>query len=322
MCKSRLSEANRRSAFVSEFDTKLLPLLRDNETTLGETQLSDKARQDYAQQILKACRAKGKDVQHNSPGKRERALASSAGTWLPTLQGAVVHTRRDVISGPDWLDAIQSAMCAACIDWVPGSHSAKITSKHILRLVGSVKSGSQWATMSSDVNSLKRRAAEAELRMTAGVKKPRRRVIDFGCDVPFTSMPPLLLRGFAGLFDDPQRTNAAVNSHYQLAQNCLLNHLSTGDIRIQLMLMQVLTLASSTETPQVPLGPVEEQSFAPATTKRDAGKYAASLATRMLWFLDRAAFPWKEEERGICSVSGMVKEMGKREARGTDARID
>ncbi|KAK3173868.1 hypothetical protein K4F52_010386, partial [Lecanicillium sp. MT-2017a] len=90
--------------------------------------------QDYAQQILGACRAKGKHVTTHNTDAQSRALTSQTGTWLATLRSAISHTSSDVISGPEWLDAIRSAMCALRIDWVPGSHSGRITSKTILQL--------------------------------------------------------------------------------------------------------------------------------------------------------------------------------------------
>ncbi|TQV90188.1 hypothetical protein IF1G_11139 [Cordyceps javanica] len=78
------------------------------------------------------------------------------------------------------------------------------------------------------------------------------------------------------------------------AQTCLAKHLENNDFHIQLMLMQVLTLASSTQTPEVPSKPVQAQAFAAAKKNRDAGRYAVSLITRMLWFLDPDAFPWEK----------------------------
>ncbi len=153
------------------------------------------------------------------------------------------------------------------------------------------------------------RLAEAEERRRA----PRRRKIYFGCELPFTHMPSRITRGFTKIFEDKQIKDSGIKAHYQLAKNCLSKQLDQAepDFRIQLMLISALTLASSTENPGVPLAPAKEQFFAPAKPTRDRDRYAASLITRMLWFLDKDAFPWNKDKPGVCSVTEMAGAMSK-----------
>lgn len=298
------------------YDTTVSHLIGERYVAmLGTTLASSRTRHDYAEQIVRACGSERKDKEAKSQDKLERALTSSQGTWLRIVRSAIQNTLKEDVRAADWIEALGSAMCNVRVDWVPGLHSSRISSKQIVQLVGGVAGGPRISRLTEPGTTLKRRAAEAELRLTGEEsgrrKEARRQHIDFGCELPFQTLPPILRKGFTSIYDDPQRKDVAISNHYQLAQNCILKHIASGNFRVQLMLMQVLTLAASSETPEVPLTAVDLQSFQPAKRRRDAGKYAVSLATRMLWFLDEGAFPWKTKDRGACPVTGMVKEIGK-----------
>ncbi len=73
------------------------------------------------------------------------------------------------------------------------------------------------------------------------------------------------------------------------------------------MLMMVLTLSSSSVTPWV--GP-KSQAFE-AGKKKDPAIFAATMVTRMLWFLRPDDFPWDEDRNSVLRVSEMTKKIGK-----------
>jgi hypothetical protein len=73
------------------------------------------------------------------------------------------------------------------------------------------------------------------------------------------------------------------------------------------MLMLVLTLASSLETPTV-APKAHEFSVGP---KKKNSMFAANLVTRMLWFLRPRWFPWDADAGVILRVSEMTKKVGK-----------
>lgn len=222
-------------------DRNILPLLKEHRTALGATSVAEQARQDYAQQLLDTCREEGPDRGSNGHSQQERALTSANGTWLPIIRAAILHSREGRISrlAFAWFDAIWSVLCTVRIDWVPGTHAGKVTSKHILRLVGNKETSMASKTLSMSSGSLKRQAAVAELPEQAwGTKHRRRREIHFGSEFPFRSIPEVIRQGFEDIYSE--RGSDPVSNHYQLAQNWLVKRLDDNDFRIQLMLMQVL----------------------------------------------------------------------------------
>ena len=98
--------------------------------------------------------------------------------------------------------------------------------------------------------------------------------------------------------------NQGILEHYQTARQCLAECL--GDPLCDLMLMIVLTLASSSVTPTVA---PKAQAFS-AGPKKDSSMFTASLVTRMLWSLRPEAFPWDTNNGTILRVADMTKKIG------------
>lgn len=86
-----------------------------------------------------------------------------------------------------------------------------------------------------------------------------------------------------------------------MALNCLTACLP--DALCNVMLMLVLTMAASSVTLGVAL---ISRGFTVASKRKEPGLIAASLVTRMLWFLRPDRFPWKEDECGVLRVSEMT----------------
>jgi hypothetical protein len=196
-------------------------------------------------------------------------------------------------------------MASTGIEWAPGSHRSRLTSRRIIRLAGAAK---PRLFVAARPGSLKRKALEAEYRMELEgqqPKRPRRQVIDLGCGIPIETIPKVIQSGFASLDKIFKSGNQGVLNHYQTARNCLVKCL--GDPLCDLMLMLVLTVAASSVTPQVRAG---ERAFSAAPKRKDPDMLAATLVTRMLWYLRPEEFPWEKDERGVLCVKEMTKKIG------------
>jgi hypothetical protein len=142
---------------------------------------------------------------------------------------------------------------------------------------------------------------------SGGPKRRRRRYIDFGCEIPFKRVPDLVQQGFQEL--TRYNNDEQVLAHYHTAYCCLES--SLGDARCDVMLMLVLAIAASTETPEVRNPGKAVQIGFTVGPRREPQLLAANMVTRMLWFLKPEAFPWKQNKGDILRVSEMVKKMGK-----------
>lgn len=234
-----------------------------------------------------------------------RAISSTHSTWLATMRGAIRHSREADVSRQDWIDSLITAMASAKIKWMPGSGGGRLTSQHIVQLVGKV---SRKQIIAGPAGSLKRASMIAEHEMEMEERQPkkaRRRAIDFGCSIPFTMVPDRIVRGFAKLEKEfRKRKDDRVLNHYQVAHNCLVQGL--GDPSYDVMLMLSLTMAASTETPQV----AEHERHFSVGKSKDADMFAATLVTRMLWFIRPDAFLVKEDEREVLCIREMTKRIG------------
>lgn len=82
------------------------------------------------------------------------------------------------------------------------------------------------------------------------IERPvKRRAIDLGYDIPFTSVPEVIQEGFKEQERILQKGNQNIEAHFHVARNCLESCL--GDPLCDLLLMLVLTFSSSSATPFV-----------------------------------------------------------------------
>lgn len=203
------------------------------------------------------------------------------------------------MSKDQWIGALTVAMLACRIECMPGSYQSKLSYRRVVRLVGSAP---PMSAIAARPGSLKRAAIEAEHR----AKRPslRKSLIEFGCTMPFNGIPPLIEDGFQRQEKVFKTGNQGILEHYHTARQCLAECL--GDPLCDLMLMIVLTLASSSVTPTV-APKAREFSAGP---RKDTSIFAANLITRMLWFLKPECFPWDADAGVILRVSEMTKKIG------------
>lgn len=249
-------------------------------------------RHDFAGQLYEAC--------VSTKPQAARPFSPVHATWLTHLQTAIVHaaTAHGDMDRSFWVGALAAAFLSCSIECVPGRSNGAITARHAIRLVGTVTSRPVITAMPG---TLKRAAIEAEERAARPMKRLR---IDLGLDIPIRTIPSLVSEGFRKLDKLFLRGNQGVRGHYIEATHYLEGCLE--DWRCDLMLMLVLTLASSSVTPHVPSG---VQHFE-AGPKRDGSIFAANLVTRMLWFLRPNEFSWEQDRGGIMCVKEMTKKIG------------
>lgn len=108
------------------------------------------------------------------------------------------------------------------------------------------------------------------------------------------------------------RGNLKILEHYHVARNCLER--SLGDPLCDVLLMLVLTFSASSVTPTV----AARSHHFEAGARKDPGLFAASMVTRMLWFLHPEAFPWERDDGMVLCVSEMTKKI---EHKGVNNRL-
>lgn len=270
--------------------------------TEGSSQagVSDRSRQDFSEALYDSC------VRADGGGRQ--TFCSAHSTWFSVLQAAFRFTDRKRVNREQWVGGLAVAMGKNHIEWVPGSHGSRLTHRRAVKLVGYQPS---LEGLAARPGSLKRAAIEAEERAT---KRLRRQVIDFRNKIPFKRTPRLVREGFQGQEKNFRRGDQRVLEHYHVASTCVEQCL--GDPVCDVMLMLVLTFASSSVTPCVRVG---KKGFS-AGPRKEAGLLAANLVTRMLWFYRPERFPVKEDGGRVLGISEMTKKIG--EYVGFDGAMD
>ncbi len=248
-----------------------------------------KSRQDFAREVYQTC------LVNDGPGRH--ALSSLHSTWFAVLHAVFSFTDPACVTPEHWLDGLAAALAANHIECMPGTYCSRITYRRVVRLIGHL---APPRAIAARPGSLKRAAIEAESR----VGRPRpRQVIDFGYAIPFTVVPTLVDDGFRAQERVFAKGNQRILEHYHVARNCLER--SLGDPLCDVLLMLVLTFSNSSVTPTVA---AQSHDFG-AGPRKDPAHFAASLVTRMLWFLHPEAFPWDHDEGMVLRVSEMTKKI-------------
>ncbi|KAL1793797.1 hypothetical protein ACET3X_004695 [Alternaria dauci] len=166
--------------------------------------LRSQTRRDFAQELYWEC--------VNSHGQSSSYLFSKNASWFTVLRAAVQHARAKAMKEEYWISAIMSALAACRIDCVPGSYHGRLSYRRMTRLVGNVPAPSAIAARPG---SLKRAAIEAVHQ--AKRRSQTKSTIDFGCQIPFNAIPPLVEKGFQQL--DGQFSKSGMNQ--KVSQNAI-----------------------------------------------------------------------------------------------------
>ncbi|RGP81658.1 hypothetical protein FLONG3_214 [Fusarium longipes] len=214
----------------------------------------------------------------------------------------------------EWVEAIANQIVEVGIDWVPGHHCRRLTSRRIVQLDNGQRRQHTVAILTGPVNSLKREAKAAELRLLTMAaangepvrKKSRKQRINIGIDLPFSKVPPMIQEGFAKLEKNYTKTDPMAVRHISRAKSCLIGCL--GDPLCDMMLLLALTFGACTVTPHIEEKGTE---FIPAKKRKDSDMLAATMVIRMLWFMRKEEFPWEDTQENVLSVGKMTQKIGK-----------
>ncbi|KAH8723300.1 hypothetical protein GQ44DRAFT_804304 [Phaeosphaeriaceae sp. PMI808] len=253
---------------------------------------------DFAQGIYEAC------IQDDE--QMETGFLWLPATWLSLLRTAIRHTSVRLMSKEHWINALSASMLSNMIECIPGSSRAKFTFRRVTRLIRYIRPA--FVSTSSLGSSTTVSGAVGN----EGQYSAKQRIIDFGCIIPFTTIPPVVEDGFRLLTDVFSNGYHTIWNHYQVARQCLIECL--GDPICDVMLMMVLTLASSSVTPSV----APRMRCFNAGPRKHPAMFAANLVTRMLWFLRPDKFPWDANAGMALRVSEMTKKI---EHKGVSNRI-
>jgi hypothetical protein len=124
---------------------------------------------------------------------------------------------------------------------------------------------------------------------------------------PFKKVPILIETGLKEAEDAFSPSgDMKVLEHYRMAIYCLRQNIE--DPAVHYMLLMVLTVTASTETPQVA---PHTHAFSAAPKRKKPSQLALIMVTRMLWFLYPEVFPWtKGSGRAAYDVAEMTKKIG------------
>lgn len=256
------------------------------------TSVSSRARRDYCEELYNSCMSGDRAA--------KQRFSSLHATWFGVLQAVVKCTDAGQVTKEQWVGALAASMASNGIECVLGLHRSRITCRRAVRLV---EHSPSVLALQARPGSLKRAAIEAECRVDRPAK---RRVIDFGCEVPFTRIPGIIEDGFQLQERNFKRGDQRVLEHYEVARHCLEECL--GDPLCDLLLMIALTFASSSVTPEVA---PNSKGFGAAAKRKDPALLAVNLVTRMLWFLRPQRFPRDADCGSVLRVSEMTKKIGK-----------
>ncbi|KAG6310369.1 hypothetical protein E4U22_003315 [Claviceps purpurea] len=214
-----------------------------------------------------------------------------------------------------WAPIVNERMRVLGIEWVPGNAGGRIVSTAIVKLKNDIYATPRIPV--AEPGTFHHEAEETEILHNLNLQRELAAqnevsVIDFGCEFPFREIPHLIQQGY----DETLTTNNRIKAHYSVTMCSLSGHIDHPFC--QLMLMLILTICASTETPQVL---PQSQKFSASTDNghRDKAQLALVMATRMLWFLFPNEFSWTEDP-WVIALS--VKEMTKKiEHKGTNNRI-
>ncbi|RKK10435.1 hypothetical protein BFJ66_g16458 [Fusarium oxysporum f. sp. cepae] len=224
------------------------------------------------------------------------------------------HTREGSVTAREWIDAIINQMVEAGIDWVPGYHCRRLTSRRVIQLDNGQRHKRPVVVLTGLPNSLKREAEAAELRLMMmaadgepAMKKSRKRRIDVSRNLPFRRVPQMIQEGFGKLEKNYTKTDPMAVRHINPAKSCLIKCL--GDPLCAMMLLLALTFGACTVTPHIDERGTE---FYPAAKRKDPDMLAVTMIIRMLWFMRKEEFPWEDTEEKVLYVGKMTQKIENR----------
>ncbi|CCE34756.1 uncharacterized protein CPUR_08692 [Claviceps purpurea 20.1] len=238
---------------------------------------SQSSRQQFAQGLFDSCR-----------DSNRLSVSTRDGSWLGVFRH-VVNSQMDQFK---CVELIETALASVNIMWAPlldGSPTLTVANLMVQTTANPI---------SATAGLMKRSARQAEMELSRTHEPPRKRIINFGghCDGKheFKTMPSKLKQGFEEFIEEyAEKKKPEVARHFEVVQDYITRKIGQGSTHCSLMLMLVMTLAESSSTPWLTEHGREStltSGFDLHKDKKDECKFAAALATKMVWFLERAIF--------------------------------
>jgi hypothetical protein len=295
-----------KDAFTWASLERLTEILSAVSPSLGIDILNIRTRYDCAADMIRV-----------TSGNSWESLAPKGSTWPHILHAALSSWRgassTTSVSEQDWVSLVTRKMSELRVEWVPGMSGGRISSTGVVRIQG--QAGVELSVIPAGPPGSHRRAVqEAEIKHQKAMSRRNReaeergtRRIYLGSTLPFTKVPALILEGFSKANAAFARGDPRVLDHYHLTMNALA--INIEDSLCQYMLLLVLTICSSTETPFIE---TRTRYFSILTKRKDSAQVALALATKMAWFLYPNMFPWTNTKKtGPYDVFTMGTKIGR-----------
>ncbi|KAH7303017.1 hypothetical protein B0I35DRAFT_485482 [Stachybotrys elegans] len=259
--------------------------------SLGIDVLNIRTRYDCAADMIRTTR-----------GNSWESLAPKGSTWPYMLHEALRSWHKasstSSVSEQDWISLVTRKMSELRVEWVPGTSGGRISSTGVVRIQG--QAGTALSVIpAGPPGSLRRAAQEADIKHQKAMFHRSReaeergaRHIYLGTPLPFTAVPALITQGFSKASAAFAHGDPRVLDHYHLTMNALA--VNIDDSLCQYMLLLVLTICSSTETPFIE---ARTRYFSILTKRKDPAQVALALVTKMAWFLYPKMFPWTDSKQ-------------------------
>ncbi|KAG6108616.1 hypothetical protein E4U13_006378 [Claviceps humidiphila] len=219
-----------------------------------------------------------------------RDTSAKHGSWF----GMFHHIAKSMKDDSSCVQLLETALASAKVMWAPlpnGSPTlvvANLMMKTTVYPISSIQS--PW----------KRKAAQAQEIMSRDDEPPRKRIIVFDGQSKIKVMPLLLEQGFAESITQYSQDRPKVARHFEEVRDFLKREIGQKRFAApcELLVMLVLTLAGSSRTPWLNAnkkkkdkeGKEIETGFTVTEKTKESSRYAAALATKMVWFLQRDIF--------------------------------
>ncbi|KAG6125511.1 hypothetical protein E4U38_007571 [Claviceps purpurea] len=233
---------------------------------------SQSSRREFAQVLFNTC--------HPST---PRSVSTNHASWFRVFH----HIVNSGMDEGSCITLVETALASVDIMWAPlpdGSPTLAVA-KLVRKTTVDTSPQPAW----------KRDAKEAEMELSRGDEPPRKRIIDFGGARQIESLPVTLYNGFEVMIAEHGRKSPGVALHFQVARDYITRQIGQGDHQISLLLLLVLTLSASTTTPWLTargkqLTDMQKQGFDLSNSRKEGPRFAAVLATKMVWFLQPEVF--------------------------------
>ncbi|KAG6290097.1 hypothetical protein E4U09_004607 [Claviceps aff. purpurea] len=233
---------------------------------------SQSSRREFAQVLFNTCRA-------STP----RSASTKHASWFRVFH----HIVNSGMDEGSCITLIETALASVDIMWapLPDCSPTLAVAKLVRKTTVDTRHQPAW----------KRDAKEAEMELSRGDEPPRKRIIDFGGARQIESLPVILHDGFELMIAEHAGKWPGVALHFEVVRDYLRRQIGQGGHQISLLLLLVLTLSASTTTPWMiargtEMMEMQTKGFDLSKCRKKQPRFAAVLATKMVWFLQPEVF--------------------------------